>query len=365
MLKKLKKIAAYVLDLRFVRKIRRAWNTFILGIAKSSRLTSIIYHFISFFPFSREQHAYISGKYRYYKELNSDQRNRAYLRRNTHRLEKALVMEPRRDLFARDYIEETVDFYERAVAQFKSDPSSIDTYELDWAHDVLSAYFQTVKPDRKVAAQKERFESIDYTSQSQEGSDKVPFDRSSSPATDISYEQMLILANRRRSVRWFKQKKVPRELIDKAMMVARQAPSACNRQPFEFRFYDDPKLVKKIAGIPFGTGGYSHNIPVIAVIVGKLNYYFSSRDRHVIYVDSSLAAMSFMFAAETLGLSTSPINWPDFEPLEAKMQKTLGLKTYERPIMLMAVGYGKDDGRVPFSQKKSLDGLRSFNNIGK
>jgi nitroreductase len=134
--------------------------------------------------------------------------------------------------------------------------------------------------------------------------------------------------------------------------------------PYEFRIFDDPAMVKTVAGIPFGAAGYAHNIPTIIVVVGKLHSYFSPRDRHVIYVDASLAVMPFMMALETLGLSSSPINWPDFEPLERKMQKTLHLEDDERVIMLIAVGYADPEGLVAFSQKKELDVFRSYNDLG-
>jgi nitroreductase len=146
-------------------------------------------------------------------------------------------------------------------------------------------------------------------------------------------------------------------------MIARQAPSACNRLPYEYKIFDDPQLVQKVAGLPFGSAGYRQNIPMIAIIVGKLDSYFSPRDRHGIYIDASLSAMSFMFALETLGLASSVINWPDFEPLERKMQKTLGLKTEDRPVMLIAIGYADPKGKVAYSQKKDLKVLRSYNEI--
>ena len=86
-----------------------------------------------------------------------------------------------------------------------------------------------------------------------------------------------------------------------------------------------------------GTSGYSYNIPSIVVVVGDLSSYFSERDRHVIYIDASLAAMTFMLTLETMGLSSCPINWPDIEKLERKMKKKLSLKSYERPVMLISV----------------------------
>ena len=166
-------------------------------------------------------------------------------------------------------------------------------------------------------------------------------------------------------MRWFEQRPVPRELVDKALLVGRQSPSACNRLPYEFRIFDEPEMVRKVASIPFGAAGYGHQIPTIAVVVGRLNHYFSPRDRHVIYVDSALAAMPFMLALETLGLASSVINWPDFEPLEAKMQKALNLDYDERVIMLIAIGWPDPDGLVAYSEKKSLDVVRRWNDLGR
>ena len=120
-------------------------------------------------------------------------------------------------------------------------------------------------------------------------------------------------------------------------------------------------MVKKVSEIPMGTKGYAHNIPVIAVIVGRQRAYFSERDRHLIYIDGSLAAMAFMFALETQGIASCPINWPDIEERERKMAKLLGLAPDERPIMLVAIGYPDPEGAVAYSQKKPLEEARFYN----
>lgn len=97
------------------------------------------------------------------------------------------------------------------------------------------------------------------------------------------------------------------------------------------------------------------------MVVGKLESYFSPRDRHAIYVDSSLASMQFMLGLETLGLSSSVVNWPDFEPLEMKMQRRLGLDLSDRVVMLITFGYAHPEGLVPYSAKKELDTFRRYN----
>ena len=177
----------------------------------------------------------------------------------------------------------------------------------------------------------------------------------------ITYEDFYSLTRYRRSVRWFLDKKVPHDLVDKAILAANQSPSACNRQPFEYRIVDEPALLKKVAGLPGGVRGYEEGIQMMVVCIGNLDAYFDERDRHVIYIDASLANMSFMFALETLGLSSCAINWPDVEHLERGMEQALGLKKHQRPIMCMAVGYPDPDGKVAYSEKRSIEYLRKYN----
>lgn len=363
MLKKLKKIAKRILGIKIVRKVFTRANIIILSVAASTRLTSVLYHWVFFYVFAREQHANLKGRLHYYQNLHRQTYSKTPLRRNIHRLEKALIMRPLRDSFALNYIEETVEQYVLAAAQYAQDKKSYDQSELAWGHDVLTRYFAAVRTTPFIENLKERFVQSGFQPNQKEA-EKAPFERGEEKKPPVDYDALLDLSMRRRSVRWFKQKKVPRDLIDKALLIARQAPTACNRLPYEFRVYDDPRLVKKVANIPFGTGGYADNIPTIIVVIGKQESYFSSRDRHLIYIDSSLAIMGFVYALETLGLSSTCINWPDFPPLENKMQKSLGLSVDERPIMLLAVGFPDPKGAIPYSQKKSLEGLRNYNKLG-
>ena len=276
------------------------------------------------------------------------------LRRNTHRLEKGLTMEPRRDVFAVNYIEETVDAYENLHdVGFSTDD------ELKWFHDVLEEYFAVTGDNKVINACRERFNKI--TKKESGISQSTPVRREDFAPTQIAYDDFFTLCRLRRSVRWYSDQPVPRGLVDQALLAAAQSPSACNRQPFEFRIFDDPTLIAKVSTIPMGTRGFAHQFPMIIVVVGKLNAYEYERDRHLIYIDGSLAAMSFMLALETLGLSSCPINWPDIGKNETKMAKVLKLKSYERPVMLISVGYARNDGLIPFSQKKELDKLRRYN----
>lgn len=357
MLKKLKSVAKNLLAITWIRRSYELFNRAFLESFGSSRFLTHFYFLFGFLTFNREQSAVIRGRRNYYRNKNRTRLTHVELRRNIHRLEKGIIMMPRRDVFARDYITETVEFYVRAVRQRQASPDSIESSEISWAHSVLAEYFRICVPgDRSIDAARRIFIAQDFVPVT---AALIP--HSKHQLSGISYDEMSALSVQRRSVRWFEQRPVPRELVDKALLIARQAPTACNRLPYEFRVFDEPEMVRLVAGLPFGTSGYAHNIPTIIVVVGKLESYFSPRDRHAIYVDSSLAAMSLIFGLETLGLSSSIINWPDFEPLEAQMQKLLGLDISDRVVMLIAVGFAHGDGLVPYSQKKELDTFRSYN----
>ncbi|MBS7457813.1 nitroreductase family protein [Coralloluteibacterium stylophorae] len=361
MISQLKNLAKRLLAIVWIRKLYEATMRGAAEFFGAHRVLSIPYSILTFPTFNREQFAVLRGRRDYYRNLGRQRRTYTELRRNIHRLEKGISMQPRRSVFALDYLIETIEFYEAAVRHHTD--GCIEHEELDWGFAVLTEYFSLVDEGNPVVTEaKRRF--VATRARFDPGSSRArPYRRAEGTTSAATYQDLLDLALQRRSVRWFKPDAVPRDLVDKALLVGRQSPTACNRLPYEFRIFDDPAMVKTVAAVPFGSAGYSHQIPTIAVVVGRLSHYFSPRDRHVIYVDASLAAMGFMYALETLGLSSSVINWPDFEPLEAKMQRTLGLDYDERVIMLIAIGYADPEGLIPFSQKKPLDVLRRYNEL--
>ncbi|QXD16192.1 nitroreductase family protein [Rhodocaloribacter litoris] len=346
------------------RRMRRIWQRLEPALmrlaARSGRLSSWYYALFDR-SFDREHRAVLVGRLAWERSRTAEGATSSLLRRNVHRLEKGLLMRPRRRLFALDYIEETFLFYEAAVLK-QGEHLPLTVEELHWAHDVLREYFTVTDAHPRLDGLRERFFRLPQPSRpSQEDRPWRPYKRDLSVPPTVEYEDLLALAWRRRSVRWFLPDPVPRELIEKAIDVAKLSPSACNRQPFQFRVFDDPDLVPKVASLPGGTAGFYHQFPVIVVLVGELRNYYGERDRHLIYIDASLAAMSFVFACETLGLGTCCINWPDIEEDEKRAEEMLQLAPDQRPIMFIAVGFPDPEGMVAYSQKKPNSQICRYN----
>ena len=339
----------------FLRKVQAALRLAALRIFSRNGFLSSVYFSLLSRRFYGEHLAVLRGRLRYYEDLKGGRRSSPQLRRNIHRLEKGLVMQPRRDVFGERYILETVQAFDRARAT-----PGYSADELRWAADVLGEYFSVVSDTTVIESARAAFAG-DAAAAPGDGQERTskPYPRSDCPASVISFEDLHKLFARRRSVRWYLQQQVPAESIYKAIEAAAQAPSACNRQPFRFIVSTDMEWASRIAECAGGTAGYSQQLPAIIVVVGDLSAYRLERDRHLIYIDASLATMQLMLAAETLGLSTCPINWPDVPSAEKRIREILKLPPHERVVMLLAIGYGDPDSGVPYSQKKQGDLLIS------
>ena len=344
------------IPLRLFRRLIIKFTPYSVVAGSRSGLWARIHYTIVNRSFIREQRSFLAGLVSYDTSLHSPSENMVLLRRNAHRLEKGILMKPRRVPFAVSYIDETVAAFVVAVS---AQSSAVASVEIAWANDVLVEYFDIHVHEESVREIKSVFESVQL--KGRHGSPRIPYRRDLSILPSVSFDALRALAKRRRSVRWFLPRPVERHLLDQALEVGALGPSACNRQPFQFRFFDDHDLVQKIIGISYGLAGYGHQVPVVAVVVGQQRHFFDERDRHLIYIDASLAVMGFLFGLETLGLSSCCVNWPDIEAHEREMTALLGLSSDERPIMLIALGYPDPTGMVANSTKKSLNQLRTYN----
>lgn len=353
----------WVLSLRKARaaavRFARIGERVLLKLAAHSPRIASIYYATLDNSLSREAAAVSAGRLRYRADTLGRGSSYYLLRRNIHRLEKGLIMRPRRTTFALDYLFETIEIYERAVKA-----GGGWSRELIWAYDVLTEYFNVVdKHNPTVAIELARFRSLQPPTTKRgagAATRSVPYKRALELPPPVTFESLMALSHRRRSVRWYLDKPVERSLVDKAIAVAVQAPSACNRQPFLFHVIDDAERARRIAAIPLGTKGFAEKLASVIVVVGRLRAYPLTRDRHAIYIDASLSSMALIYAFETLGIATCPINWPDIEPQETIIAKELGLEADERVVMLIAYGWPDPEGLVPYSAKREHDQIRQF-----
>lgn len=344
--------------LKIVRKnYRRFQEALLMPLCARAAWASALYYGLFSERLRREAHAVLLSRLHHLQGDGETYARVARLRRNVHRLEKGLIAANPKPVFARDYILPTVEDY---AAERRAE--RMDAESLSWCRDVLAAFFRRITvPDAVVDRARSIFEKTPGPGAAAGSRPLVPYARRESPASGVGYEEFMALCRRRRSVRHFSPRPVARESVDRAILAALQAPSACNRQPFVFRCFDDPALRTRLGTLPPGASGFSADVPLVVALIGDISAYGEERDRHLIYIDGSLAAMQFMLALETLGLSSCSVNWPDIAEKDLELARELSLPSYQRCVMFIMVGHADEAGMIPFSQKKSLEAARSYN----
>jgi nitroreductase len=189
---------------------------------------------------------------------------------------------------------------------------------------------------------------------------------------------------RRRTVRHFSDRPVPREIIEECLLTAGTAPNGANLQPWRFVVVSDPKVKHEIrvtaeeeekdfynrrapeewleALSPLGTDQHKpflETVPYLIAIFGK-NHSELSDGRRVknYYVNESvgIAAGMLITAIHNAGLvslthTPSPMGF---------LNQILNVPPDAKPFLLLVTGFPAKDAEVPVIQKKSLEEIVTF-----
>ena len=154
----------------------------------------------------------------------------------------------------------------------------------------------------------------------------------------------------RRSVRRFEQKAIPKEVLNRILEAARQAPSAANRQPWRLIIITDDNLKSQLSRGFFNR--FIKNAPL--TIVGCANTRALLTGKWAV-IDTSIALENVVLAAWTLGVGSCWIG--DFK--EKKIKQLLNVPSDWAIVALLALGYPAEKPKQ--RRKKSLKSLTSFN----
>lgn len=285
-------------------------------------------------------------------------------RRSIHRLEKGLSHPNKRSVFALGYIKQTVVTL-KIFAVEGSD--ACDRGMLYWASEVLQRYFAQVDSVPVVREANKIFETCcDLLPKVFENPfiAPVPYAEELRPDCAMSYDDLFQLAVRRRSVRQFKATLVDSSLLEKAVAVAGLSPSACNRQPYCFRFFSDKDDIALISSIPGGMVDFREGVPCLCIVTIDYSNYFHERDMLTPVMDAGMAVMAFQYALETLGLSSVCVNWPCLPDRDRRIRAAIRLEAWETPVLCLAVGYPVDEALILASIKKEASTLMRLEGKG-
>ena len=142
----------------------------------------------------------------------------------------------------------------------------------------------------------------------------------------------------RKSIRQFTDKVIEKELIDKILKSAMQAPSAHNQQPWEFIVVDNRELLDKLSLASTSAWMLKNvNIAIVPLIIP------TEASPHFAVQDMAAATQNILLEATNLGIGSV---WIGVYPLDERVnhiEEVLNITGGKHPFSMIALGYPQYD----------------------
>lgn len=163
--------------------------------------------------------------------------------------------------------------------------------------------------------------------------------------------------NKRYSTRGFHSEPIPREIIEKLLEAARQAPSAGNLQPWFFYVVQD-EIKREQLALAAGGQRFVAQAPLDIVVcaepqVSAARYLERGASLYCLQ-DTAIAAQHIILAATAEGLGSCWVGAFD----EDKVSEVLDIPSGRRPIAILAIGYPAAPPRG--TSRKALDEITEW-----
>ncbi len=165
---------------------------------------------------------------------------------------------------------------------------------------------------------------------------------------------VLEVIKKRKSIRSYLEKQIPRNVLLEILEAARKAPSASNRQPWKFIVVQDNKLKQQLMKASRNQRFVGEAPIVIAGCATNISHIMPN-SVHSFPVDLSIALDHITLQAVDLGLGTCWIGAFDQE----RVKEILHIPKNVRVVCLMTLGYPAGNGLE--SSRKPLDDIICYN----
>lgn len=173
----------------------------------------------------------------------------------------------------------------------------------------------------------------------------------------LEENEFVNIINSRTSIRQYKRKEIPNNMVERIIKSGQRAPTACRMEPYSFIIVTDSEKRRRIKDATVshkGTRRYMEGAPVWIMIcidfARQINLYehlgikpeLGDISKFVLgIIDASLAAENMVIASEALGLGSCFVGSIWTKPKE--VSEILNLPMHVYPLLLLCIGYPDED----------------------
>lgn len=160
------------------------------------------------------------------------------------------------------------------------------------------------------------------------------------------------LFSARHSARDFDDSPLTSAIIDQAVALANNAPSACNRQPVKVYCALGREKAKVVNNYLTGNKSFTDNVNNFAIITCD-RAYFAGDEQFQWYINGGIYLAYFVNALHSLGIGSCIMQWFAFSKNEKALKELFGISKSEAIIAVVCMGYYSNESKYLCAQRKN------------
>ncbi len=266
-----------------------------------------------------------------------------------HRVEKGLTMPDRRLGFGQQVVFNLVVLIRRYI---KNGGKARD-FEASHALSILREYFDLHKS--------EGYELLPHVKNALNG---ILAEYPSPPSKQIDMTPDLLwgeihsdfekFSASRHSVRHV-QGRVPTENIIKAVQLACNAPSACNRQYVKVKLIDNPRHAQLLLDLQNGNKGFGHLVEQLLLVTVDLSGIRWLAERHDVFTNAGIFIMNLCYALHYHKIAHCMLNWSEPKEKDDVLRSRISIPDNETVVLMIMLGDAPAEFKVTSSPRRAVE----------
>jgi nitroreductase len=166
-------------------------------------------------------------------------------------------------------------------------------------------------------------------------------------------------SNSRSSIRHFTEDEIDLELINKAIQLSQNTPSACNRQSVRIHVFSEKFDIEKILKLQGGNRGFGHLVNKLILVTFDTASYFEQNERNTGFVDGGMFCMNLLYALHFYHVGACILNASHTPEKDKRMRQITNIPQNEIIVAFIGCGSVPKEFRIAKSLRYPAETITS------
>lgn len=162
-------------------------------------------------------------------------------------------------------------------------------------------------------------------------------------------------SNSRSSVRNYSNEEIPLKCIIEALDIAKNTPSACNRQCWRTHVFSNKLQINEILKVQGGNRGFGHLANKLIVITSEIGVFTNVSERNEAFIDGGMYAMNLLYSIHYQRIAACILNCSNTIEKDKELRTLCQIRDSEVFIAMIACGMAPETFKIASSKRYEIE----------